>query len=88
MKERNVKWSQFPVSDSLPPSSCEETAVCFTASAVTYQQTYFHWLVLLSVIQCLEKKKIAKKKAIRLMFDIYSLSNLALKSVTSFCVWV
>ncbi|MEQ2249849.1 hypothetical protein ILYODFUR_033752 [Ilyodon furcidens] len=53
--KENVKWSQFSISDRLPPSSCEKTAVCFTALAVTYQQTYFRWLVLLSVIQFLEK---------------------------------
>lgn len=48
-------WSQFSIFDRTPPSSCEKAAVCFTASAMTYQQTYFRWLVLHAVIQWQEK---------------------------------
>lgn len=31
--KQNVKWSQFSISDKMPPSSCEKVAVCFIASA-------------------------------------------------------
>lgn len=51
----NVKWSQFSISDRMPPSSFAKAAVCSAASAMTYQQTYFRWLVLLTVIQWQEK---------------------------------
>lgn len=69
-------WSgvSFPSFDRAPPSSCEEAAVCFTASAVTYQQTYFRWLVLLTVIQWQEKT------CVSCMISVFSSSN--------FCLWI
>lgn len=62
------------MSDRIPPSSCERTAVCFTASTMTYQQTYFRWLVLLSVTQHLKKKQ--KKQTDRLFCNIFYFTHM------------
>lgn len=80
--KQNVKWSQFSISDRLPASSCEKTAVCFTASAMTYQQTYFRWLVLLSVIQWLEKT------CSSCTISYISLTYFTLKLLKPFSGWV
>lgn len=44
LMKQNVKWSQFSVSDRMPPSTRDKAAVCFTGPATTC-------VVLLSVLQ-------------------------------------